>query len=134
MSTITDGLTDAEKRVAIAKARHAFARQEKALAEWKVDAAEARAEGFRPHYCVHGTNLWTDYDPMCYGCEEHGFNGFPAYSDLLGDAIRYVKERRYALTRYTACVTELRGLHVGIDALMAVTSDFAAAWPVTWED
>lgn len=133
MNTITDGLTDAEKRIAIAKARHIFARQEKTLAEWKVDAAEAAADGYRPHYCVHGTNLWTDYDNICQGCEDWGYTGFPSYSDLLGDAIRYVKERRYAIERYNACILELRGLHVGLDALMAVTSDFAKAWPNSWE-
>lgn len=29
-----------------------------------------RADGFRPHYCEHGTNQWTDYDNICGGCED----------------------------------------------------------------
>lgn len=24
----------------------------------------------RPHYCVHGTNQWTDYDNICHYCED----------------------------------------------------------------
>lgn len=27
-------------------------------------------QGYRPHYCEHGTNQWTDYDNICGGCEE----------------------------------------------------------------
>jgi hypothetical protein len=27
-------------------------------------------EGHRPHYCIHGTDLWTDYDNICQGCED----------------------------------------------------------------
>lgn len=38
------------------------------------DAAEAarldRAAGYRAHYCVHGTNQWTDYDNICGPCED----------------------------------------------------------------
>lgn len=26
--------------------------------------------GYRAHYCEHGTNLWTDYDPICGYCED----------------------------------------------------------------
>lgn len=27
-------------------------------------------QGYRPRYCIHGTNLWTDYDNICGGCED----------------------------------------------------------------
>lgn len=27
-------------------------------------------EGFTPHYCEHGVNMWTDYDPICGSCEQ----------------------------------------------------------------
>lgn len=27
-------------------------------------------EGYRPHYCEHGTNQWTDYDNICGPCED----------------------------------------------------------------
>jgi len=26
--------------------------------------------GYRPHYCEHGTNMWTDYDNICGPCED----------------------------------------------------------------
>jgi len=34
--------------------------------------AECKAwakQGFRPQYCIHGTNLWVEYDPICGYCE-----------------------------------------------------------------
>jgi hypothetical protein len=31
---------------------------------------EWQRKGYRPHYCEHGTNRWTDYDNICGGCEE----------------------------------------------------------------
>lgn len=38
--------------------------------------AEAAKDGFRPHYCIHGTNLWTDYDNICGGCEDGTFTQY----------------------------------------------------------
>jgi len=32
--------------------------------------ADMRREGYAPHYCFHGTNLWTDYDNICGPCED----------------------------------------------------------------
>lgn len=32
-----------------------------------------REQGYRPHYCEHGTNLWVDYDNICGPCED-GFH------------------------------------------------------------
>ncbi len=29
-----------------------------------------RAQGYRAHYCEHGTNLWVEYDPICGPCED----------------------------------------------------------------
>lgn len=29
-------------------------------------------QGYRPHYCFHGTDQWTDYDNICGWCEEYG--------------------------------------------------------------
>lgn len=40
------------------------------LARHEEDCAQDRAEGHRPHYCIHGTNQWTDYDNICGGCED----------------------------------------------------------------
>lgn len=36
-----------------------------------LDACESwRRDGYRPHYCEHGTNQWTDYDNICGPCED----------------------------------------------------------------
>lgn len=45
--------------------------------EYDEECREAAEQGFRPHYCIHGTNLWTDYDPICGYCE----NGEPLWDD-----------------------------------------------------
>ena len=69
-------LNDFEKRIVIEFAQQYRRRQLEQLRQWEQEAAACRAEGHRPHFCVHGTNLWTDYDPICAGCEDHGYNGF----------------------------------------------------------
>jgi hypothetical protein len=43
------------------------------LAEYERDCAYDRERGHTPHYCVHGTNRWTDYDNICPGCEDGVF-------------------------------------------------------------
>lgn len=40
------------------------------LTRYEEDCAQDRANGHRPHYCIHGTNQWTDYDNICPGCED----------------------------------------------------------------
>lgn len=43
-----------------------------------LEACESyRRDGFRPHYCEHGTNNWTDYDNICGGCEDGRTMGDP---------------------------------------------------------
>ena len=37
--------------------------------EYRKECAEYAKQGFRPHYCIHGTNLWVDYDCACWRCE-----------------------------------------------------------------
>lgn len=36
--------------------------------------AEYRREGFSPRYCVHGVNMWVDYDCACFECEDGGWD------------------------------------------------------------
>ena len=40
---------------------------------------EWRKEGYRPHYCEHGTNQWTDYDNICGPCEDGHSMGDPLF-------------------------------------------------------
>lgn len=44
--------------------------------EYEAEAREAADAGLRPHYCIHGTNLWTDYDNICGGCEDGEFTQY----------------------------------------------------------
>lgn len=41
-------------------------------AEYSEECEQAYREGFRPHYCFHGVNMWVDYDCACGMCEEYG--------------------------------------------------------------
>jgi len=60
--------------------------------EAHADAEKAdRAAGYRSHYCVHGTNNWTDYDNICGPCED-GLTSLEAYLPILRqDALRNAK-------------------------------------------
>lgn len=50
-------------------------------------ALDEAKRGYSMHYCIHGTNLWTDYDNICGGCE----NG-ESYFDYMRE-LRYAKDR-----------------------------------------
>ena len=63
---ITD-MTKADKLKAFKAARRDVAR---AYAEYDAMARECYRDGYRPAYCVHGTYQWTDYDAMCWQCED----------------------------------------------------------------
>lgn len=52
--------------------------------DYEEERRDEAKRGYRMHYCVHGTNLWVDYDPICGGCE-NGENYFD-----------YMREMRYA--------------------------------------
>jgi hypothetical protein len=39
-------------------------------AEYERDCESDRDNGYRAHYCEHGTNQWTDYDNICGPCED----------------------------------------------------------------
>lgn len=59
---------------------------------------EAAKDGYRPHYCIHGTNQWTDYDNICRPCEDgYGSWDYEAFAKLSLDDAKYrvaqVKER-----------------------------------------
>lgn len=37
---------------------------------YELECEEYAREGYRPHYCIHGVNMWVDYDCACWRCEE----------------------------------------------------------------
>jgi hypothetical protein len=65
-------------------------RGRKAWAMYLEECEQASKEGYRPHYCFHGTNLWTDYDNICGMCEDHGnYWNYQTYAAIaLGEATR----------------------------------------------
>lgn len=54
--------------------RQALRDAHKMIAEYEDECASYSRQGYRPHYCVHGTNQWTDYDNICGGCEDGIFS------------------------------------------------------------
>lgn len=66
--------------------------------EYEEAQRDAAKEGFRPHYCIHGTNLWTDYDNICGGCEDGEFTQYstPAEVHAYARAVAEGEEAREA--------------------------------------
>ena len=53
-------------------ARALFFKALKEYNEYLAECAEWAEQGYRPHYCRHGVNMWVDYDCACWQCEEYG--------------------------------------------------------------
>ena len=51
-------------------ARALFFRSREAWTEYLAECEEDRRNGYRPHYCRHGADLWVDYDVICGPCED----------------------------------------------------------------
>ena len=49
--------------------------------EYHAEVLAHRINGHRHPYCFHGTSMWVDYDPMCYGCEEGHPNEYTSKED-----------------------------------------------------
>lgn len=49
------------------KARKAIAQRDE---EYRAECEEYYSQGYRPHYCKHGRNLWVEYDVICGPCED----------------------------------------------------------------
>lgn len=63
-------LTDAQKRVVLREGRKNYQWSRDMLASYREDCEADRKNGHRPHYCVHGVNMWVDFDCACYQCED----------------------------------------------------------------
>lgn len=82
------------------------------FADFEEECAEYARQGFRPHFCVHGTDQWTDYDNICGPCEDG--QGSWDYVSAAGRAIARAKAAR---ERFTDGLVALEGLrkYVGPD-------------------
>jgi hypothetical protein len=65
--------------------RKDFVDYEEACEEW-------HRKGYRPHYCIHGTNLWVEWDCACGACE----NGEDTYWDYATYLRRSLDEAKAA--------------------------------------
>lgn len=81
---------------------------DKARAEYERDAAEDRANGHRPHYCIHGTDQWVDYDCACSLCEDSDRDLFATPRLVLEMALWEAKRRFAKADKAMAAANELR--------------------------
>ena len=76
---------------------------------WEESCEEDSRNGYRAHYCEHGMNMWTDYDPICGPCEE-GWTG------PLFDRHRAIERAREYSREFTVILDTYRNLariHLG---------------------
>jgi hypothetical protein len=75
------------------------------FAEYEEECAEYARQGYRPHYCIHGTNQWTDYDNICGGCEDgENYWSLETFGPI---AIREAKEAMEEMGRRISLYIEL---------------------------
>jgi len=64
------GMTARERRLHHDMVHAAWVAVMARRAEYARECQDYRDQGHRPHYCIHGTDLWVDYDNICGGCED----------------------------------------------------------------
>jgi hypothetical protein len=57
-------------------------------AEYRKACEEWAKQGFRPQYCIHGVNMWVDYDCACYRCEGDNRSDLEQAVDLAREWLR----------------------------------------------
>ena len=67
----TTGMADRVFRsLALRNVKRIKARMAEQEAEYERMVEDCYRQGYRPHYCRHGRDLWVDYDVICGYCEE----------------------------------------------------------------
>lgn len=94
-------------------------RVRKSYAEYDEYVSECYREGFRPQYCIHGTNQWTDYDNICGGCEMGR-----SYFDYAEEALDAIARAKARYAEHEARVSAV----VGLSAKGAPISAELMAW------
>lgn len=78
--------------------------------EYERECEEAAREGYRPHYCFHGANLWVDYDVICPGCEDGVFTRWTTGAELYSQALELAKHQHAQLTRQNDAMVDAIGV------------------------
>jgi hypothetical protein len=94
--------------------------------EYEAQCEEYSKQGYRPHYCFHGRNMWIDHDIACGMCEEYGYHySYQTYARLSIDQAKYA----------WSVVDDRIGLYVKLNTEQApIDSDKFILWvmePVT---
>lgn len=117
METVVRNYAQKSKIMSVAK-RHLDAYRAQ-FAAHEVEKREAWARGEMLHYCVHGTNLWTDYDPMCGPCED-GY-GYWDYLTFAGLALAEAKADYVRFEERLSLYVKLSNMGAPADALFSLT-------------
>lgn len=72
--SIADALMPQLTKQAIAHLERRQAEYDAEVKDWYENGdgrpSSEGGRGYRFPHCIHGTSLWTDYDNICFGCEE----------------------------------------------------------------
>ena len=117
MPTTTLSPGDHRKLIRLAHAR--LKQLKKRDARYDEECREYARQGFRPHYCRHGRNLWVDYDVICGACED-GLSNYQLALIYAHDVMHAYKARDDArAAMFGALLTRNRGLTPGAHASLA---------------
>lgn len=86
------------------------------FAEYEEECNEYAKQGYRPHYCIHGTNQWTDYDNICGGCENgENYWSLETFGPIAIAEAKAAMEKVYdRIAIYTKLTTERAPIHEGM--------------------
>lgn len=76
------GLSDGDSAIVRRCALDLLKRSRANFAAWESDCEDYARQGYRPHYCRHGRNMWTDNDIPCGTCEDSGYYYFNYLQEL----------------------------------------------------
>ena len=67
---MTDTLTPGQHKLMLHAAVAHMRRLNERRTAYEQECQRDYDAGYTPHYCIHGTNRWTDYDNICGSCED----------------------------------------------------------------
>jgi len=122
-------LAGTDRRVDDLRLAAAIVRRERAAyAAYRESCDADWRQGYRPHYCRHGMNLWTDYDPICGACEDG--RGYWDYLAECRDALDTVARARTEMERRMDEVVRPLFRELAEDKKLMHTPVWDAGWTI----
>lgn len=89
--------------------------------EYAEYCADMHRQGYGPQWCRHGSNLWSDYDVFCSGCEDSRTNREKALDQARyeSDKAQAAEHRKSARVELAMRAIELGFGHAVIAAMVA---------------